>query len=138
MFKLGEKSKKNLIGVHPRLVAVVDLAITYTVSDFTVLEGVRSVERQKELVAKGASKTMNSMHIKQSDGFGHAVDLIPTSKDPWNDKKGFEAIRDAMFLAAKELGVGLTWGGDWNRDGKSRDQGDKSEIFVDKPHYQLL
>lgn len=71
-FVLGERSLKNLWGVHPDLVAVVKRAIQITRTDFAVIEGVRTKERQKELVRKGASKTMNSRHLT-----GHAVDIVP-------------------------------------------------------------
>ena len=53
-------------------VAVVKRAIQITRTDFTVIEGVRTKERQKELLYKGVSKTMNSRHIT-----GHAVDIVP-------------------------------------------------------------
>ena len=69
-FALGNKSRVNLNGVHPDLVRVVELAIKKTPVDFTVTEGLRTIERQKQLVAAGASKTLSSRHIT-----GHAVDL---------------------------------------------------------------
>ena len=69
-FILGVRSKMNLRGVHPHLVDVVNRAIKLSDVDFTVTEGIRSLERQKQLVAAGASKTLNSRHLT-----GHAVDL---------------------------------------------------------------
>ena len=69
-FKLGVRSRERLQGVHPDLVRVVELAIQLTPVDFTVLEGLRTLERQKALVAAGSSKTLNSRHLT-----GHAVDL---------------------------------------------------------------
>lgn len=69
-FALSQKSVDRLAGVHPKLVAVVNLAITISPVDFAVLEGLRTIERQKSLVAAGASKTMRSRHLT-----GHAVDL---------------------------------------------------------------
>lgn len=117
-FKLGIRSLQNLSGVHPDLVSVVKRAIQITEVDFTVIEGLRSRERQKQLVAKGASKTMNSRHIT-----GHAVDMIPWPVD-WNDLKRFEIMAEAMKQAADELGVDVEWGGDWR-------------TFYDGPHFQL-
>src|SRR5262245_54295496 len=115
MFKLGTASKKALIGVHPLLVRVVVLAITTTKQDFKVMEGLRSKDRQKKLVAQGYSQTMNSKHIRQSDGYGHAVDLVPwvNGRVSW-DWKYFYPIRDAMKDAAKRLGLQdrVKWGGD--------------------------
>ena len=69
-FKLGPRSVARLKGVHPDLVKVVERAIQLTPVDFTVLEGLRSLERQKALVAAGASQTLKSRHLD-----GHAVDL---------------------------------------------------------------
>ena len=119
-FRLGATSLARLQGVHPDLVKVVKRAIKITKQDFTVLEGLRTKERQKQLVAKGASKTMNSYHIT-----GHAVDLAPIvdGKVSW-DWKYYYPIRDAMKAAAKELGVAITWGGDWAK-------------FKDGPHWQI-
>lgn len=71
-YKFSQRSKDRLKGVHPDLQKVMLRAIEITDIDFTVLEGLRSVERQKKLVASGASKTMNSRHLT-----GHAVDIAP-------------------------------------------------------------
>lgn len=117
VYVLSKRSRSNLEGVHPDLVAVVELAIHLTTQDFTVIEGLRTLERQEKLVAKGASKTMNSRHLT-----GHAVDLVPYPV-AW-DWPLFYPIADAMKLAADELGVDLEWGGDWR-------------TFRDGPHFEL-
>jgi peptidoglycan L-alanyl-D-glutamate endopeptidase CwlK len=108
-YVLGKRSLGNLEGVHPDLVAVVKRAIQITKSDFVVIEGVRSKERQKELVAKGASKTLNSRHIT-----GHAVDIAPWPIT-W-EKKAFIPIVEAMKQAADELGIDVVHGHDWGWD----------------------
>jgi peptidoglycan LD-endopeptidase CwlK len=108
-YVLGKRSKERLEGVHPDLVAVVERAITISNVDFTVLEGLRSKERQKELFAKGASKTMNSRHIT-----GHAVDLAPWPIS-W-EKEEFIPIVKAMRQAAEELGIDVVHGHDWGWD----------------------
>ena len=121
MFKLSKKSKSKLAGVNPGLVRVVSLAIEITDIDFMVIEGLRTIERQRELVAKGASKTMRSRHIT-----GDAVDCAPlvNGEIPWNDWKAFERVAKAMKAAAKELNIAIEWGGDW-------------ETFKDGPHFQI-
>ena len=116
-YTLGSRSLQNLSGVHPDLVAVVKLAISKTAQDFTVLEGIRNINRQRELVKTGKSTTMNSRHLT-----GHAVDLAPWPIS-W-DWEYFYPIADAMKEAAEELDVNLEWGGDW-------------KSFPDGPHYQL-
>ena len=119
-FALSDKSQGRLVGVHPRLQAVVRLAITISAVDFAVLEGIRTVERQKELVASGASKTMRSRHLT-----GHAVDLgaIVGGQVRW-DWALYPKIADAMKQASHELFTPIEWGGDW-------------ESFKDGPHFQL-
>ncbi len=74
-YVLSQRSLARLDGVHPDLVRVVQRAIQITDIDFVVTEGVRTLAKQKEMVATGASKTMNSRHLKAANGYSHAVDL---------------------------------------------------------------
>lgn len=119
MFRLSARSKKNLIGVHEDLVRVVERAITFTEVDFGVIEGLRTKERQHELVKAGASKTLNSRHLT-----GHAVDLAAfvNGKLRW-DWPLYDKIANAMKQAAALEGVTIEWGGDW--------------AMRDGPHFQL-
>lgn len=116
-FVLSNKSLSKLDGVHSDLVSVVKQAICITKQDFMVIEGLRSLERQEQLVASGASQTMNSRHLT-----GHAVDVVPYPLS-W-DWPLYYPIADAMKQAATELKVDLEWGGDWRS-------------FKDGPHWQL-
>lgn len=127
-YSLGNRSRRRLYNVHPDLVAVVRRAIEITEQDFSVVEGLRSIERQRILYNKGASKTMNSRHLT-----GHAVDLMPYPLKGDIDEDGivnfedwdqYYPIADAMKQAAEELEVDLEWGGDWSS-------------FPDGPHFQL-
>ncbi|MGY4674219.1 M15 family metallopeptidase [Ursidibacter arcticus] len=126
-FKFSKRSEDNLNGVHPDLIKVARLALQLSKRDFTVIEGIRSKERQAELYQKGATKTMNSRHLT-----GHAIDIVPYPLD-WNDKQAFADLAKAMFEAAKQLKIPIRWGGDWNRNGRSDD-----ESFYDGPHFELL
>lgn len=115
--KLNARSRKALVGVHPDLVRVVELAAERCTVPIVVTEGRRDQERQAMLVAAGKSWTLNSRHLT-----GHAVDLVDA------DNFGYEApdmeqIAQAMKDAAAELKVPIVWGGDW----KSRDT----------PHFEL-
>jgi len=116
-YKLGTRSLQNLSGVHPDMVAVVKRAIEISEQDFSVIEGIRNINRQRELVKSGASTTMNSRHLT-----GHAVDIAPYPLS-W-EWEYFYPIADAMKQAAEELDIDLEWGGDW-------------KSFPDGPHYQL-
>lgn len=118
-YKLSQRSIERLKGVHPDLVSVVMLAIERTDVDFLVTEGLRTKERQRELVAAGASKTMNSRHIT-----GHAVDLAAYVNGIRWDWPLYEKIAKAMKQAAYELNIKIEWGGDW-------------KSFKDGPHFQL-
>jgi len=115
MNKLNARSQKKLEGVHEDLVKVVTLARTK--ADFLVTEGVRTVERQKQLVANGRSQTMNSRHL-----YGYAVDLCDL--DGCYDVPDMQAIARAMKSAAAELDIPIKWGGDW-------------KTFKDTPHFEL-
>jgi peptidoglycan LD-endopeptidase CwlK len=117
-FKLGSKSIDKLAGVHPLLIICVQKALERSEVDFTVLEGLRTAERQKQLVDDGKSQTLNSLHLK-----GLAVDLAPLPIN-WNDIDAFLLVSKAMKSAAQELGIKITFGGDW-------------KTFKDYPHYQL-
>jgi len=117
-FKLGTRSRQNLSGVHPDMVAVVEKALELSEVDFTVIEGVRNIERQRQLLADGKSTTLKSRHLT-----GHAVDMVPWPVD-WEDLERFEAMAKAMKAAAKELEVPIIWGGDW-------------KTFYDAPHFEL-
>lgn len=113
-FVLSARSLSRLEGVHPDLVRVVKHAITITDADFGVLEGVRTLDREKELLAAKASTTLNSRHLVGSDGYGHAIDLaayiggIYTKAIP-----PYRLIMQAMKLAAQYEDVPLRCGGDW-------------------------
>lgn len=117
-YALGAGSRQNLVGVHPQLVAVVHRAIALTEQDFTVYEGLRTTARQVVLVRQGFSKTMDSQHIPQADGFGHAVDLVPWIQGhPVWDWEGCYKVAKAMDDAATEQSVAqhIRWGGAWDR-----------------------
>ena len=120
MYKLGPRSLMRLKGVHPDLVKVVQHAIEISDVDFTVLEGLRTIERQRELVKAGASQTLKSRHLT-----GHAVDLAAWVDDQidWSWPL-YDKIAKAMKSAAADLKISLEWGGDW-------------KTFKDGPHFQL-
>ena len=149
MFKLSQKSLDKLITVEPQLQSVVRRAIELTKVDFGVIEGIRTVERQKELVAKGASKTTKSKHIE-----GRAVDLMAyiDGRGCW-ELNVYDDIADAMKQAAVEADVGLVWGAAWNVDDIREWEGSMEEAmnyyidtrreqgrrpFIDAPHFQLV
>lgn len=137
-YAFGPASRKNMAGVHPDLVRVLERAIATSPVDFKVIEGVRTPERQRELYAQGRTKpgnvvtwTLKSNHFKQADGYGHAVDLLPAPYD-WKDLAPFNAMAKAVLTAAKNLGVNVRWGADWDQDGNPREKGE-----TDSPHFEI-
>lgn len=111
-FAFGPRSEQRLDGVHPDLVRVVRRALELSAVDFSVAEGLRTLERQRELFAKKLSKTMNSRHLT-----GHAVDLYPVTRlaEDWTPAD-FAPIVKAMRTAAQELGIPVVHGADWGWD----------------------
>lgn len=153
MYQLGKTSRQRLQGVDPRLVRCVERAIQITTQDFTVLEGVRSIETQRDYVRRGVSQTMNSRHLRQPDGVGKAVDLVPWAGGmPRWEWPLIWPIAEAMRRASIELGVPIRWGGGWFRLDQLGSQAaikrasdaytaarkaQKKSAFLDGPHYEI-
>jgi len=148
-FKLSLRSVDRLKGVDAKLIEVVTTAIKYTKVDFGVIEGLRTIERQQELVDRGASKTMKSKHLN-----GSAVDLVAYigPRVSW-ELNLYDDIADAMKQAATELGVAVRWGGSWTTNnicewGGTMEQAMTHYIdirrlanrrpFIDGPHFELV
>jgi peptidoglycan L-alanyl-D-glutamate endopeptidase CwlK len=154
-FKLSDRSLSKLEGVDERMVAVVKSAIHRTKVDFGVVCGLRTIEEQRELVAKGASQTMKSKHLD-----GVAVDLMAYvgSRASW-ELNLYDDIADAMKEAAKDLGIAICWGAAWSTTDhpypldicawegtmeeamkayvkKKSDAGKRA--FIDGPHFELI
>lgn len=125
-FRFSQRSENNLKGINSNLLRVVRRALEISTVDFSVIEGLRTVERQKELLATGKSQTMNSRHIS-----GNAVDLFPVGGD-WNDYKCWLPVLNAMHQAGKELGVKLRFGITWTDN-----PNDKPAKFLDGPHVEI-
>jgi len=156
-FILGPISRKNLIGVHPDLLKVVEGAIRVSTVDFRVQEGLRTATRQKKLFEAGASTTLDSQHIVQKDGFGHAVDLVPyldfdgdgDSELRWDWPLAYK-IAEAMQKAALGCSVLIRWGGCWDHELTALGDPERASLayvnrrltlgrraFVDGPHMEL-
>lgn len=119
-FRLSQRSRARLSGVHPDLIAVVEAAIRLTEVDFMVTEGLRDPARQAALVKAGASRTLNSRHLT-----GHAVDVaaLIDGEVRW-DWPLYGRIAAAFKEAGRRQRTPLTWGGDWAR-------------LRDGPHFEL-
>ncbi len=139
-FRLSRRSLSHLDGVHKDLQKLVKRALQLSSVDFTVIDGMRTREEQRELVASGASKTLNSRHLT-----GHAVDVVPyvdgaISWD-WDD---YYPMADAFIKAAKELDIKIRWGGNWQVNDIRTWKGSALELnqaytgnFPDGPHFEI-
>ena len=135
MPKYGQSSKSRLLTCHPDIQKVFNEAIKYV--DISIIEGKRSIKRQKELVRTGMSQTLESKHLEQEDGYSHAVDAALYKID-WADRDRFVylggfiiALADYMYEKG-EIKHKLKWGGDWDSD-----QNIKEHLFFDGPHFEI-
>lgn len=128
MYKFSQRSLDNLKNVDERLVRICNELIKRV--DYTVIEGFRTPERQKELYDKGLSK-IDGITKKGKHNYSPslAIDIIPYKKghNPFDGSKEsdimFNNLAKEFKQVAKELGINITWGGDWK--------------FIDKPHFQI-
>ena len=148
-YKLSTKSQERLMGVEPELKEVVYEAIKVTKIDFGVIEGLRTEEKQKQLVESGASKTMKSKHLE-----GRAVDLMAYigGRGSW-ELNVYDEIADAMKEAAIKVDVAVRWGAAWTVTDIREWEGTMEEAmnsyvdtrrgqgrrpFIDAPHFELM
>jgi peptidoglycan L-alanyl-D-glutamate endopeptidase CwlK len=124
MYKFGKRSRERLKGVDAKLVNVLNELIK--IMDVTVIEGLRSAERQEELLKKGATKVKYSKHME-----GKAVDIAPYPID-WDDRDRFHYMGGMIRGIAKQLNVNVRWGGDWDSDGEVKDNN-----FDDLVHIEI-
>lgn len=113
---LTPRDRTRLVGVHPTLVRIVERA--RQAEPFFVIEGLRTLARQQQLLSEGRSRTLQSRHLT-----GHAVDLAPMPLD-WENKAAFRSVAAAMQQAADELRARIRWGGSFRG-------------FFDGPHFEL-
>lgn len=122
--RFSKHSLAMLKGVDPRLVHVCEMALQ--VMDFAVDDGVRTIEEQRVNIVRGKSWTMNSKHLD-----GMAVDLHPVPLN-WEDVEIFCVLAGVMKAAAHTQGIKLRWGGDWNSNYSTKDEGER-----DYGHFEI-
>lgn len=120
MFSFSKASLNKMNGVNSKLINLMKEAIKESPYDFGITEGIRTLERQKELFAQGKTKTLKSYHL-----VGKAVDIkiYVNGKITWNFKY-YKEVSDHIKEVARKLGYVITWGGDW-------------KTFKDGPHFQI-
>lgn len=137
MPQFGKLSRANLSECHPDIQRLFAEVIKHW--DCTVLDGARTMQEQRANLAKGVSKTLDSKHLPQPDGYSWAADVAPYPVQ-WNDpspkvRAAYE--RECLFFGgfvlgiAEELGIDLRYGGDWDSDRDLEDQ-----TFNDLVHFE--
>lgn len=119
-YKLSNRSLNNIKGIDHRLIILLGLMLEYAPYDFVVTEGLRTKERQAQLVKEGKSKTMNSKHI---DGKAFDIAILVSGEVTWQHSY-YKEWADVFLKLAERLGFNITWGGNW-------------KTFVDCPHFQI-
>jgi peptidoglycan L-alanyl-D-glutamate endopeptidase CwlK len=147
-YKLGNRSKEKLEGVDERMVSIVRYAINVTKQDFSVICGLRTMDEQRALVAKGASQTMKSKHIG-----GNAVDLMAYVDGGRWELNLYDEIADAMAEGARAISTPVKWGAAWSVGDIRKWDGTMEEAmnayidlrrsegkrpFIDGPHFELM
>lgn len=129
MYKFSQKSLEKLATCHPDIQKVFNEVIKHV--DCTVIEGIRTKEQQEEYVRTGKSKTMNSKHLPQADGYSHAIDIMayPIKWEQWKRNAYFAGF---VIGIAKSMGVELVSGIDWDSDFDIEEHS-----FLDAPHFEL-
>lgn len=168
-FKFGTSSKRILKELADDLMfAMTETLKTFTTVDFGLTEGKRTKEKQRENVAAGVSKTMNSRHIPYTpvtkhkhprpanvDGatteYAHAVDIMAyvNGKGTWKAEYYYE-IANAVRTMAIRYDLAIRWGGCWQDIRKVKDvrkaveaYGERCKKAGRKPlfdlmHYELI
>lgn len=127
MYSFSVKSL-NLLN-HPQFSPTLRLLLMEAIKDspidFTIIETVRTLEKQKEYFKKGATKTLKSRHIPNTNisGYSEAADIAPYPID-WKDLNRFKKLSEHILKKANQLNIPITWGGTW-------------KTLVDMPHYEL-
>jgi len=128
--KFGKRSRERLKGVDSKLINVLNEVVKYF--DITVIEGLRSQERQNELVAQGKSKTKFGKHVE-----GKAVDIAPYPID-WNARDDFHYLGGFVLGVASKMGIDVRWGGDWSDSSLSKNaRTTKDNNFDDLVHFEI-
>lgn len=133
-YRFGKRSARLLSQAHPDLQRVVKKLMDYQLFDFSVICSHRSEAEQLKKYQEGKSQVKKGKHNFMPS---LAVDVLPypskiNGVNVWQDKQRFCVLAGAMMVAAKEEGVAIRWGGDWDGDGNNADS-----KFWDAPHFEL-
>ena len=98
--------------------------------DCSIIEGHRGEERQNKAYADGKSK-VKYPNGKHNQNPSIAVDVAPYPID-WSDRDRFHYFGGFVLGVAKQMGMNIRWGGDWNQDTETKDN-----KFDDLVHFEI-
>lgn len=129
MSTFGAASEKQLATCSPNIQRLFREVIKHR--DCTIVCGFRNQADQDKAFAEGKSKLKwpNGKHNKQPS---KAVDVMSYPID-WNDRERQAHFAGFVLGIAAPLGIKVRWGGDWNQNGKTKD-----ESFLDMPHFEEI
>lgn len=129
MYKFSKSSKEKLETVDEKLQTLFIAVLSMGIFDITIIEGKRSLERQKQLVTEGKSKTLESKHLT-----GKAIDvaIFKNNTIDWDDTKAYYVLVGVVLTLAKQLGISIRSGSNWDLDTDYNDQD-----FNDLVHFEL-
>lgn len=138
MLRFGRASRQRLATVVDELQRLAQESLATGIMDFSVTDALRPKDRQNQYFAEGKSKVQwpDSKHNVLNPGDkAKAFDLTPwvDGKSSY-DKYHCCVLAGVVLTKAKELGIEIRWGGNWDRDLEPVTDQD----FNDLVHYEIV
>tara|TARA_R100000808_G_C2148203_1_gene156312 strand:- start:1372 stop:1761 length:390 start_codon:yes stop_codon:yes gene_type:complete len=128
MPRFGVSSRKRLETCDERLQKIFNEVIKHV--DCSVLCGHRGKDEQNKAYKEGKSKAKypKGRHNRKPS---LAVDVSPYPID-WKDLERQTLFAGFVLGVAKQMGINLIWGNDWDGDFQTKDTN-----FKDYPHFEI-
>ena len=137
MPRFGTSSQAKLNTCHQDIIKVFDVVITHV--DCSIIEGNRTIARQRELYESGMSKLNpdspdDLKAAKHTKTPSEAVDALPYPID-WEDHKRIAFFAGFVVAMGRSLGINLRSGVNWDADLTALNS---TGSFFDGPHFELI
>ena len=137
--KYSKKSKAILKTVHEDLQLIFNEYIKQATVDISIMEGIRTAERQNHLYLQKLSKLDGYNKISKHQ-LGRAIDIAIYGTNNIYDENHLCFVAGNLIGIAKKLyeedkiDYILRWGGNWDNDGIII----KDQNFKDLVHFELM
>jgi peptidoglycan L-alanyl-D-glutamate endopeptidase CwlK len=108
-YVFSTRSLDNLVQTHPDLQKVSECALSKTLADFVVVDGLRTAQEHLINVRNGKSWIKRSRH---QDGKAVDVAAYVDGKITY-DWKPYYHIANAFYYCSEQLNIPIVWGGEW-------------------------